>query len=402
MLLQFKFKNHKCFYDENVLDLTATQEKRHLETTIEVNGNRILPVIEIHGANASGKSSLLEALNFMFSFIRKSSRADVNRSIRTKPFAFSDKTLKMDSEYEISLCLGEYEYRYGFSVNRNAFTEEWLYKKKFSNSSRVVQKVIFERVNNDVEFGPSYDNYRKTWDLFGHSLNNNTDKLLILSTAAIKEQTGELRDIYDYICKSNYRINNFFDEDTSIDILTQNDIVYDKFQQVMRDIDPCLLGVKIEKVDEDSDDESYTISGIHRNLENPKETILLPFGHESAGTMKIFNILPKILWNLELGGLLCIDELDIQFHPFLFKRIVNMYKDKEINKNNAQLIYTSHSTMLFNNKDNRRDQLYLVEKDELGKSKLYSLSEFKNVRIDTDYEKNYFAGNFGAVPFIKK
>ena len=74
MLLQFKFKNHKCFYDENVLDLTATQEKRHLETTIEVNGNRILPVIEIHGANASGKSSLLEALNFMFSLIRKSSR----------------------------------------------------------------------------------------------------------------------------------------------------------------------------------------------------------------------------------------------------------------------------------------------------------------------------------------
>ena len=69
MLLQFKFKNHKCFYDETFLDLMATQEKRHIESAINVNGNNILPIIAIHGANASGKSSALEALDFMFEFI---------------------------------------------------------------------------------------------------------------------------------------------------------------------------------------------------------------------------------------------------------------------------------------------------------------------------------------------
>lgn len=67
-----------------------------------------------------------------------------------------------------------------------------------------------------------------------------------------------------------------------------------------------------------------------------------------------------------------------------------MYMDKSINKNNAQLIYTAHSTFLFNSNDLRRDQLYLVDKDEFGKSKLYSLSEFRNLRADSDYEKNIF------------
>jgi len=109
--------------------------------------------------------------------------------------------------------------------------------------------------------------------------------------------------------------------------------------------------------------------------------------------------MPTILNNLEVGGLLCIDELDVKLHPLLFKKIVSMYKDKNINKNNAQLIYTAHSTFLFNSDDLRRDQLYLVEKDFQGKSRLYSLSEFRNLRVDSDYEKKYLTGQFGAIPY---
>ena len=111
--------------------------------------------------------------------------------------------------------------------------------------------------------------------------------------------------------------------------------------------------------------------------------------------------MPTILKNLEIGGLLCIDEIDVKLHPLLFKKIVQMYMDKSINKNNAQLIYTAHSTFLFNSNDLRRDQLYLVDKDEEGKSKLYSLSAFRNLRTDSDYEKKYLSGQFGAIPYEK-
>ena len=143
----------------------------------------------------------------------------------------------------------------------------------------------------------------------------------------------------------------------------------------------------------------YSISGKHRNIDKPNETILLPIVRESDGTIKIFNIMPTILKNLLIGGILCVDELDVELHPLLFRKIVNMYKDKSINKNNAQLIFTSHSTFMLNSNDLRRDQIYLVQKDEFGKSELYSLSEFRNLRIDADYEKKYLTGEFGAIPF---
>lgn len=112
--------------------------------------------------------------------------------------------------------------------------------------------------------------------------------------------------------------------------------------------------------------------------------------------------MPSILTNLENGGLLCIDELDTKLHPLLFRKIVNMYCCKEINKKNAQLIFTTHSTMLFNSEYLRRDELYITDKDEMGKSSLYSLSEFRNLRYDSDYEKRYLSGQFGGIPFEDK
>ncbi len=116
----------------------------------------------------------------------------------------------------------------------------------------------------------------------------------------------------------------------------------------------------------------------------------------------MFNILPEVLKNLEQGGLLCIDELDTKLHPLLFKRIVDLYKDRETNKNNAQLIYTAHSTFLFDSDELRRDELYLVEKDLSGRSNLYSLSEFRNLRSDADYRKKYLTGQLGAIPYNNK
>lgn len=399
MLLQFKFKNHKCFYDETILDLTATQEKRHLESTININGNHILPVIAIHGANASGKSSALEALNFMFQFIQFSNRYDTNNDLLTNPFKFSQKKLNENSEYEVSICLGGNEYRYGFSLNRKKIEEEWLYTKKFEQNTKAKQKIIFERANNKVTFGNSYNKYKKIWKLFGNDTNLNTSKLLVLNNTAIKEKTGILRDIYDYICKFNFEIESQFTK-TSINILNQNNSLYKKFQKIINEFDPCLLGIKIESVNT-NEGKKYNISGVHKNIDDPSSKTLIPLYNESDGTIRIFNIMPIILKNLEIGGVLCIDEIDVKLHPLLFKKIVQMYMDKLINKNNAQLIYTAHSTFLFNSNNLRRDQLYLVDKDNLGKSKLYSLSEFRNLRADADYEKKYLSGQFGGIPYEK-
>lgn len=397
MLLQFKFRNHKCFYDETILDLTATQEKRHMDSIIDVSGNKILPVIEIHGANASGKSSILDAISFMFQIIKMSSKIDVDVDLPYFPYAFSDKSLNEDSEYEISILLDGYEYRYGFSINKNKFDEEWLYKKKSSSNYNTVEKMIFERYDGKVNFNKAFGKYEKIWNLFSDSINSNKDKLLVLTNIAIKEKDGILRNIYNYISKFNFKIESVFKQQVSIQILSQDDLLYEKFKKIINDFDPCLVDIKIDEVNV-SGNIRYNISGVHKSFDN-SEDILVPLNNESDGTIKMFNIMPTILKNLEIGGLLCIDELDVKLHPLLYRKIVNMYKDKSINKNNAQLIYTAHSTFLFNSDNLRRDQLYLVDKDEFGKSSLYSLSEFRNLRMDADYEKKYLTGQFGAIPY---
>jgi len=397
MLLQFKVKNFKCFYDEMVLDMMATKEKRHLEATSEVNGNNILPLVAIHGANASGKTTLLEAINYMFKFIRFSNTIDINKELPIYPYLFSKKSLKENSEFEVSICLGGNEYRYGFSLNKNRIDEEWLYTKKFSLNTTAKQKMIFERYKDEVEFGKSYDMYKKIWNLFGSNSDINTSKLLIFAIVAIKEEKGILRDLFNYINKFDFKIESAFIKN-SVDILSDSNIVYNKFQKIINEFDPCLLGINIDLIEVDGE-KKYNVSGIHKNLDDPDNDILLPLMNESNGTIRIFNIIPSILNNLENGGLLCIDEIDVKLHPLLFRKIVSMYMDKKINKNNAQLIYTAHSTFLFNSNSLRRDQLYLTDKDDYGKSKLYSLSEFRNLRVDADYEKKYLSGQFGGIPY---
>ena len=126
MLLQFKCKNHSVFYNETILDLTATQEKNYTDTLFDIKNTKVLPIIEIHGANASGKTSILDALAYMFYTIKFSNKMDVNDALPTVPFAFSEKAKKENSEYEISIIIEETEYRYGFSLNANSFVEEWL------------------------------------------------------------------------------------------------------------------------------------------------------------------------------------------------------------------------------------------------------------------------------------
>ncbi len=395
MLLQFKVKNYKVFRDEVVFDLMATQEKGHLDSLTLINGNKILPLAEIHGANASGKSSLLEAIELMFNIIVHSNRFDVNLDLPYNPYLFESKSKKENTEFEISLCLDDYEYRYGFSMNNKKVDEEWLYTRKFSSTTTASEKYIFERFNNKTNFASKYNNYKKIWELFGNEMNVSTDKLLILSTIALKEEKGTLRDIYNYISKSSFRLNNLFRQ-LDIEILSKDSKLFDKFNKIVSKFDPCLHGVHIEELDKEN--HRVRINGVHKNLDD-NSNCFLPLERESEGTLKIFSVLPMILNNLETGGVICIDELDTQLHPLLFREIVNMYKNKKINTKNSQLIYTAHSTFMFNSDNLRRDQIYLVEKNNEGKSKLYSLSEFRNLRVDADYAKKYLSGEFGAIPY---
>jgi uncharacterized protein len=132
-----------------------------------------------------------------------------------------------------------------------------------------------------------------------------------------------------------------------------------------------------------------------------KDKISVSFGHwESEGTKKLFSIGAFVLDSLKKGEILIIDEFDARFHPNLTLKIVELFNSKETNPHNAQIIFVTHDTGLMRRAELRRDQICLINKDKYGLSTLSTLVEFKGVRKDASYEKEYLNGNYSGVPYL--
>ncbi|EDN68548.1 RloA [Beggiatoa sp. PS] len=123
---------------------------------------------------------------------------------------------------------------------------------------------------------------------------------------------------------------------------------------------------------------------------------------ESIGTQKFFSISAPILDTLKQGKVLLIDELDASLHPMMTRFLIKMFHDTEVNQHNAQLVFVTHDTNLLDSSLFRRDQIWLSEKDKYGATDIYSLAEFKNVRANENFEKNYLQGKYSAIPYLGK
>jgi len=118
---------------------------------------------------------------------------------------------------------------------------------------------------------------------------------------------------------------------------------------------------------------------------------------ESAGTRQFVAFAGPFLHTLREGAILAVDELDAFLHPLLTRQLVGLF-NSSANVRNAQLIFATHDQALLDPKRIRRDQIWFVEKDELGASTLFCLDEIKGVRKDANFEKEYLLGQFGGVP----
>ena len=139
---------------------------------------------------------------------------------------------------------------------------------------------------------------------------------------------------------------------------------------------------------------------------NSNKTATIPLQNESSGTLKMFALYPMLQDVLEVGGVFFIDELNARLHPLLVRAFMITFLNPEINKNHAQLVFTSHDSWQLNGSGMRRDEIWFTEKDSDGVSTLYSLSDFVDedgikIRKDENFEKNYLLGKYGAIPTLK-
>ena len=409
MLIQFSFKNFKSFKNDTLLDLTASPVKEHPYNLIQKeNGDKYLKVLAIFGANASGKSNVIEAFSFMRSFVVNSlsfgSDEDKHqkKTIPIKSFIIEDLHKKNPSEFEVFFNYKNIEYQYGFIVERDKILAEWLYSK---TPKRKLFETLFERSENKFKFGKNMSSAVKFQDSV-------EDKTLFLSLTA-KTKINISKNVYNWFLE--HFVVDFgdieFEHHYSRAIPTEmieNEDYKKKLENFLIAIDTGIVGLRFEKngLKNDEQEESYHIYSKHLVNENGdiKE---ISFSEESSGTQKMFSLFGFFYDALQNGYTLFIDELNAKLHPILVRYIINLFHDPVSNKNNAQLIFTTHDLYNLTRDIFRRDEIWFTEKDHLGISKLFPLVEFKleddtKVRSDATYNKDYVSGRYGAIPLLKE
>lgn len=403
MLIRFSFKNFKSFKNENCLDMEATSLKEHEYNVAKTENGEYLKVSAIYGANASGKTNVLQAFDYMKKRILVSDDSKKNSPIDEESiYSFMINNAPIALEVEI-LAKNNKIYKYGFEVLKDTIISEWLFEKRVNKFY-----AIFERENNNVSMKPN-----KISDLV-----NIDERTLFLNIySKIDRNNEDFSNVYDWFVNSMYldlgnpNFERFINNRVSLKILSDEN--YKKeLLKFIKTFDSGIEGIRttpdsIEAVK--SNNGIIDIEVLHRG-ENG-ELNALPFYLESNGTRKMFHLFDFFMDALKNGMVLFVDELDAKLHPLLTRYIINLFHNSQTNIGNGQLIYSTHDTVNLNKETFRRDEIWFAEKDKDGISEIYALSDYileddknagKKVRNDATYNKDYLTGRYGAIPVLEE
>jgi len=412
MLIQFNFKNFKSFRNEASLDLSAAKMTEFSDRVVSEGNDKILPMAAIYGANASGKSNIYNAFEYMADYVVESFKygdeEEKFEEYRPTPFLFDSVSNDAESSFEVYFTIpgdkAEKTYNYGFCVDRHGVTEEWLNSK--AKTARKYTSIFYRSTEEN------------TLDLSGLPKSSRAniqvalEKQVLIVSLGAKLKVTKCKDIRDWFMANEFAdfgdpFTNFFLSRRLPKGFVDDASVQKKVIEYFASFDEHIKDFEIEKLphDADSKEETYKISSLHKKIDSDTFAAI-PLSMESAGTLKMFALYPELQDVLEKGSVFFIDELNARLHPLLVRNFLLTFLNPEINTKHAQLIFTTHDTWQLSNQLLRRDEVWFTEKDEQGISKLYSLADFVDesgtrIRKDESYEKNYLIGKYGAIPTLK-
>lgn len=407
MISDIQFKNYRSFRNECNFTMEASSSESKPDNVFttpisENNTERLLNIAIIYGANASGKTNIIRLLYSLRAIISKPSETQGGEGVNVyDPFRLDGESDDNPTEVSISFIVNGIKYVYSLKYNQDEFLSE-----KLVYSPKGVAAILFER-----ELAEEQTNGLKRYKAkYGSTVPKNKQKLSVFSNKLILSKF--LYDIPDDLITpiakylANIHIANGYHSrmisdlwDEVRDWLSEDTSRKKKLVELLAFAD---LGIKTFKVTT-GEKQLNKVMLVHEryNANRKLEDIDFHFDNESYGTRQLFVLGGKILQSLESGLPLLVDEMDTGFHTYISSFILDIYRNKRINKKNAQLILTTHDINLLNEDCLRKDQVWFTEKSDKGVSELYSLSDFEGVREDTAFAKWYMANKFGAVPTIK-
>jgi len=445
MLIKFSVNNFLSFKETQSLSMASNKSNRLQNHLKAFGNNRILRSALLFGANASGKSNFIKAIDFAKHLVLKGDTSRINTD--KKYFRIDKSYQNKPGIFQFDLEIKERYYSYGFAIsyNTNQIISEWLIdttgkeniifsKEQNGNNLDITSNLKISDGQNLERFNIYLQDFKK----------NEMSNLLIINdlskrTSDINE-CNILREIMDWFKKiiviyptTHNRSWGFktisTDNDNLLSILSELDTGIESSAVKVKDLDLVFEGIPNEAK------ETIKKDIINDLKTNPKNTILfnkgkniyliqnkenikniepiaktITFNHgnkddyfefndESDGTQRIFDLLP-LLSIINENHLILIDELDQSLHTKLAQNFYNTFMDSS-NKAKTQLIFTTHDILLMDLELERQDEIWFIEREKDHSSKLYSLSDYK-VRCDKNIGKDYLLGRYGAIPILKQ
>jgi energy-coupling factor transporter ATP-binding protein EcfA2 len=437
MLLRFRVANHRSIRDQQELSLVAVP--RHSEP--ELAGDSPVPaavrVAAIYGPNASGKSSVVSAINYLTYLVEHSYHGwGPTDIIPRQPFLLNARSCDEPSTFEIDFSIDDIRFNFGCELDSKVVISEWLYSYPFGK-----KRVLYERTEGQEFY-------------FGRTLrgeNTTTAKLtrpnaLFLSVAAATSH-DYLTEIYRFLTDQIVYADSSHEQEVARLMWLRHHLEDAEFAQDVGDMlrlaDLGLTGIEVVpdemsfRATADSDSSIHIEVGggdsrgfggppkelfgqlqkmlgarlksgskielLHESVD-PNQRFRVPLTQESAGTKSWLSLIGRILFALRYGEVLIVDEIDASLHPRLSATLITIFKDaKQFNPNGAQLIFTTHDVSflgaLLDEDLLSRDEVWFTEKDHEGTTSLYSLVDFKPRKAE-NIERGYLQGRYGALPIV--
>lgn len=441
MLIKISASNFKSFEKETSLSMISSSKTReNLEHKIPImTSTNVLKYGVVYGANASGKSNLVEVFTFIKYCLLNSIPVEATNLFCKN----SEDNINKESLFEIQFSIGKTIYAYGFTVilSKRSIQSEWLYELHQNGSVDILfewekgnKPQIGENVSqteiDKLKMDTYIDDFDENSSILFLSFMNKGKKYNSESKLAFFKETYEWIENNITVCtpqSSITNLENYYDE-ASLSVITD----------IIRTFDTGISDVKIESATfeelanevprqifddiindlktraEQNQGKNIRISMRSKNSfynievvdgqEPTITTLKLRHGHsfygfnfdeESDGTRRLFELIDMLL-NKSKDKIYVIDEMERSLHPKLTSHFIELF-DKIHRDDNVQLIITTHESSIMDQNLFRRDEIWFVERDKFNNSSIYSLDIFKE-RYDKKLSKSYLDGRYGAIP----
>ena len=379
MIISLSIGNYKSIRDEQTLNLSAENlSDVHQGNFVLADAKEKIAVLRsagLWGPNASGKSNVLLALKELVELVSVSHGYELDQPIKAfHPFLLDEMHVQSPVAFELEF-IGRDGFRYIYCIE---FTSKAIVRESLVFYPGAKPAKLFERTQDTITFGAKLTGLRQIPYRENQSY---------LSVAAQHQQSSEqMKDVFRFIRDDIHIVAPGYG-------LVNNDLLnVASYRQSLA----SLLSYADTGITQIGFDEARLPVFYHENSRHG-------FGldDESAGTRRLYEIAPMLIYGLTKPGVWIVDELDCQLHPRVAELIVMLFHDRRANKASAQLVFTTHNTSLMSSDLFRRDQVWFTQKRNDGATELFCLDEYGEVRGDTNFERWYRQGRFEAVPEVR-